>query len=107
MSAAAGHLEHEGPSLGVAFGDGRANGHSDGIEVDCGHPPRLPDGRDAPWHRHACQMADTLERLEVGDEELAAPERAVRTIAEPVEGDADHPGVLAVVRQASGDVRVV
>ena len=44
---------------------------------------------------------------EVGDEQLAAPQRAVGAVAEPVEGDAEHRLGAAVLDQAGGDVGVM
>ena len=52
-------------------------------------------------------MPDALEAGEVGDQELASPQRAVEPVAETVEGHADRRPLHAVVGQAGGDVRVV
>ena len=52
-------------------------------------------------------MPDTLEPVEVGEEELATPERAVGAVAEPVEREPEHRFGAAVLHHARGDVRVM
>ena len=52
-------------------------------------------------------MPDPLEPVEVGHQELAAPERAVGAVAEPVEGEPEHRFGAAVLHHARGDVGVV
>ena len=52
-------------------------------------------------------MADPGEPVEVGDEELAAPQRAVGPVAEPVEREPEHRFGAAVLHHARRDVRVV
>ena len=52
-------------------------------------------------------MPDALEPVEVGHQELAAPERAVGAVAEPVEREPEHRFGAAVLHHARGDVRVV
>ena len=56
-----------------------------------GHAPRLTDGGRPAGQDHGGQMAHPLESVEVGDEELAAPQGAVGPEAQPVEGDARGP----------------
>ena len=52
-------------------------------------------------------MPDALEPVEVGQQELAAPEGAVDAVAEPVEREPEHRFRATVLHHARGDVRVV
>ena len=64
--------------------------------LDPGHPqvrqrraPGPADGGIATGQRHRREVPDALEIPVAGDEDLAAPDRAVRTESRPVERDAD------------------
>ena len=87
----AGEVAHVGDAGGVdaAHRDGIAGGE---LTPDRRHAPRLPDRRRAAGHGHRPQMADPLEAVEVGDQHLAAPERAVGAVPEAVERQRDAPG---------------
>ena len=61
-------------------------------------PPGIGDGTEVP---------DALEPVEVGHQELAAPEGAVGAVAETVEGEPEHRFGAAVLHHARGDVGVV
>ena len=72
-----------------------------------GHAPGLADGGRTSWQRHGGQVAYPLASDQIGNGEFASPQRVVRPVAQPVEGDAQHRSGAAVVDQARGDVGVV
>src|SRR5882724_10465137 len=61
-----------------------------GSQVRRRHPPRLTDRLRTARERKRLEVADALEPGEIGDEKLAAPERAVGAEAETVERDTDR-----------------
>ena len=61
-------------------------------------PPGIGTGRRWPTRSNA---------VEVGDQQLAAPQRAVGAVAEAVEGEAEHRLGAAVLDHARRDVGVV
>ena len=71
------------------------------------HAPRLADGGDSAGHRDGRQVADPFEALEVGHEQLPAPQRPVEAVAETVEGQAEHRSRAAVLGEARRHVGVV
>ena len=77
------------------------------VEVRRRHPPWLLDGHGSPRHPHRGEVPGPAERREVGDQDLAPPQRAIAAVAETVEGDSDHRSGLAVVGEAGGDMGVV
>ncbi len=104
------HREHARPEPLVPPRHAQALGgaaRERGVEVGRGHPPRLPDRGLAAGHRHRREATAPLEACQVGDQELAAPDRAVGAVAGAVEGHPDDRAVRPVVGQAGGDVRVV
>ena len=72
-----------------------------------GHPPRLADRRDTTGHHHRCQVTDAAKAGQVGDEELAAPERAVGAVPDAVEADRQHRLGAAVLDETRRGVGVV
>ena len=71
------------------------------------HAPGLPDRRLAARHPHREEQAHALEALEVAEQELPAPDRAVVSVAGAVEDRADRGSGLAVLREAGRQVGVV
>src|SRR5207248_657299 len=71
------------------------------------HPPWFPDRRNTTRHRDRAQVADAYERVEVGDEEFAAPHGAVGAVAHTVERNAEHTVGAAVLHHARRHVRVM
>ena len=74
---------------------------------DRAHAPRLANRRASSGHRDATEVPDALEPVEVGHQELAAPQRAVGPVAETVEGEPEHRFGATVLHHARGDVGVV
>jgi hypothetical protein len=83
------------------------DGPPGGLEVDRRHPPRLPDRPLPSRHRHRLQVGDPLIAVEIGSQELPAPERAVRAVARAVEDEGQRGPGLAVLGEAGRRVRVV
>ena len=77
------------------------------VEVGDRRPPRLLDGRVAARERHVREVTDAPVPLEVGDEELPAPDRPVIAVPGAVERDAEDRTRLAMLGEDAGDVRVV
>ena len=76
-------------------------------EVAERHPPRPADRERAARHRRPPEAGHAPVAEQVGDEDLAAPERPVVAHPEPVVGDADVRLGEAVLGGARGDVGVV
>ncbi len=93
-------LAHERPAL-------ERHRSSGPLEIRGRHPPRLPDRGLAAGQRHRLEMGDPLERGEVAAQQLAAPERPVRSHPGPVEDDGQRLAGLAVLGEAGGRVSVV
>ncbi len=73
------------------------------------HPVRPQHARVATGERHVAEVRGPPELLVVGDQHLAAPDRAVGAVAGAVEGDPDDPlvGAEPVLAHHRRDVRVV
>ncbi len=52
-------------------------------------------------------MAAALEMEKIADQEFAAPDLAVRSVARAIERHADHGALDAVIRHATRDVRMM
>ena len=72
-----------------------------------GDAPALARGLVAAGLREGLDGAEPPEALVVGEQELAAPDRAVGAVARAVERDADDGRLLVVLGHAGEDVRVV
>ena len=83
----------------LAAGGGDSHAHA------IRHGSRI--ARSPPGQPHRQQRADAVERREVADEQLAAPDRAVEAVAGAVEDRADRRPWLAVLGQARRQVGVV
>ena len=75
--------------------------------MDGGDPPRLAHRRLAAGKRDRLELREPLEAVEVGAQELAAPERPVGAVAGAVEDERERGARLAVLGEAGGRVRVV
>ncbi len=74
-----------------------------------GRPARMDDGRIAARQIDGLEVADALVAAGIGEERLAAPDRAVVAVARAVEREAEHGAlrVPAVLGHDRGDVGVV
>ena len=77
------------------------------IEHPEGEPPRLLCCAVAARERHRGKMRETLIAREIGREELPAPRRPIVAPARPVERDAEHACLTAVLREHRRDMRVM
>ena len=71
------------------------------------HAPRLVHGTRAAGHAHRPQRRRALERHEVADQHLAAPDRAVRPVARAVVDRTHRRALEAVLGEARRQVRMV
>ena len=72
-----------------------------------GVAPGLADRLGAAWHGDRLERRQPLAVAVVGQQEFAAPERAVQAVAKAVQGHADHRSGIqgdAILRQAGGDM---
>src|SRR5579862_358806 len=71
------------------------------------HAPWMTDGRIPARHRHIPQVSMSLKSGEIGNQEFASPDLAIRPEAGTIEGHADHfPGQM-IFSHATGDVRMM
>ena len=77
------------------------------LEMDGRDPPRLAHRGLAAGKRNRLEPREPLVALEVGAQELAAPERSVGPVAGAVEDEGERRPRLAVLGEARSRVRVV
>src|SRR5207247_11454888 len=80
---------------------------SEPLEIDRGDAPRLPDRGLAARKRDRLEVREPLERREVAAQQLAAPQRAVRSVAGSVEHERERRPPLAVLGETGSRVGVV
>ena len=80
------------------------------LKMGKGVSPGLAHGLSAARHSHRREASNPLEDLVVGEQELAAPQRAVRTEPEPIKCNAENGARVERYRilcQAARDMSVV
>ena len=78
-----------------------------GREPRVGHAPRLVHGTRAAGHPHRAERCDALERHQVADEHLTAPDRPVRAVAGAVVDRSHCRALEPVLGETGGEVGVV
>src|SRR5215467_4223551 len=68
------------------------------------HSPGLANRGGASRHGYVVKVRGAFETLEVGDEDLAAPDVAVSTVTGAIEGEADNFAFEMVLGHATGDM---
>ena len=63
-----------------------------------GHAPRLTNRGHSPRHHHGAQVPDPFVAVQIGDEQLASPQRAVGAETQTIERDAEDRSAASVAR---------